>query len=122
MSENYQIFLDPPYPTPVAHGGNPHERLAPLKKGGNKSLKVTLIKGDLAGWFHPKKEKYISLNFSCKTIDFDPSPNLSLCGGEALKLFLWMYETTLLIKEDLGGSPRFRRIPKNFSDILLGIP
>jgi hypothetical protein len=46
-------------------------------------------------WFHPKKEKYISLNFSCKTIDFDPSPNLSPTGGEALKLFLWLYETTL---------------------------
>ncbi|YAG08726.1 hypothetical protein NSTC731_05077 [Nostoc sp. DSM 114167] len=30
-----------------------------------------------AGWFHTKKEKYISLDFSCTTIDFDPSPNLS---------------------------------------------
>jgi hypothetical protein len=39
----------------------------------------------MAGWFHTKKEKYISLDFSCRTIDFDPSPNLSPTGGEALK-------------------------------------
>jgi hypothetical protein len=38
-----------------------------------------------AGWFHPKKEKYISLDFSSKTIDFDPSPNLSPKRREALK-------------------------------------
>ncbi|MGV0108220.1 hypothetical protein NSTCB13_07142 [Nostoc sp. DSM 114160] len=39
-----------------------------------------------AGWFHTKKEKYISLDFSCTTIDFDPSPNLSPKRREALKL------------------------------------
>jgi hypothetical protein len=39
----------------------------------------------MAGWFHTKKEKYISLDLSSGTIDFDPSPNLSPKRGEALK-------------------------------------
>jgi hypothetical protein len=37
------------------------------------------------GWFHPKKEKYISPDLSFCPIDFDPSPNLSPLRGEALK-------------------------------------
>ncbi|AUB41136.1 hypothetical protein COO91_07181 [Nostoc flagelliforme CCNUN1] len=38
-----------------------------------------------AGWFHPKKEKYISLDFSFSGMAFSLSPNLSPTGGEALK-------------------------------------
>ncbi|PHM10974.1 hypothetical protein CK516_05205 [Nostoc sp. 'Peltigera malacea cyanobiont' DB3992] len=49
-----------------------------------------------AGWFYTKKEKYISLDFLFCSIAFYPSLNLSPTGGEALKFFLWLYETTLL--------------------------
>jgi hypothetical protein len=38
-----------------------------------------------AGWFHPKKEKYISLDFSCRTIDFDPT-SIPLPVGVSLPL------------------------------------
>ncbi len=38
-----------------------------------------------AGWFHTKKEKSISFDFSFCSRDFYPSPNLSPTGGEALK-------------------------------------
>jgi hypothetical protein len=58
---------------------------------------------EAAGWFHTKKEKYVSLDFSCRTIDFDPSPNLSPTGREALKLFLCLYETTLGEALEAGG-------------------
>jgi hypothetical protein len=51
----------------------------------NLSLPASLSETERAGWFHTEKEKYISLDFSCITIDFDPSPNLSPLRGEALK-------------------------------------
>jgi hypothetical protein len=39
----------------------------------------------MAGWFHTKKEKYISLDFSFCGMAFYLSPNLSPTGEEALK-------------------------------------